>query len=649
MYGVQEYYRDVFGKIRRSPTASLIKVLKSLSARFEELSDVTVAYQDRLDKLNSRVIEPVTALFDGDSLLPLNLKKYSGCKVVCRLSLEGEKKLREWVIRSRGQYVDATDLRVPFRMPYGYHKLEVEAEDSTFSSLIISAPSKAYQPRNKVWGLFIPLYALHTKRSWGAGTYADLMKLVNWASKVGAAFVGTTPLLPFAPSFPFDPSPYSPSTRLFWSDFYVDLSNISNPNALDDVLKDKLRKVATSKQVEYEDIIELKTRLVADAAEKVLESRKGRIAKYLREHPELREYAEFRAARQASNEEEYKEKTKAYLYLQALAHQQFEDLLNYAKKKGVKLYLDMPLGCNPDGYDATRFGSLFVKDVFVGAPPDFFFPRGQNWGINPMHPEKIREDGYRYFIECIRHHMRYASYLRLDHIMGLHRLYWIPKGAGSDEGVYVKYRAEEFYAILSLESHRHRCVVVGENLGTVPSYVDSAIKRHGLVSYYILQLKHPSTLQRIASNTLVSLNTHDMPSFKAYLMGVDIKSRLKMGLIDLEQAAEEIRQRRQRIKELRRCLRDSGLLREEHSKVDLLAGSLRLLALSRAKILLISLEDLWLEEAIHNIPGTGAEAKNWRHRSKLSLERLMKDKRVRTLLKMITEARRATSSNLSCQ
>jgi len=642
VYGVQPYYRDVFGKVRRSPEASLIKVLRSLGARLEGLSDIASAYQDRLNQLKSRVIEPVIPLFDLDSLLPINLKDCSVDKIVCRLKLENETKIKEWVISSRDQYLRASVLRVPFSIPYGYHRLNVEVGDLTFSSLIISAPSKAYQPKDRVWGLFIPLYSLHTERSWGAGTYTDLMKLVDWASKVGAAFVGTTPLLPFSYSSPFDPSPYSPSTKLFWSDFYVDLSSITNLNTLDDELKDKLRKVTTSKQVEYEDIIELKTRVAAEVSEKALTNRKGRLASYIREHPELKEYAEFRAAKEANNREEYKMKTKVYLFLQTLAHLQFEHLSHYARKKGVKLYLDLPLGCSPNGYDSSRFGSLFVRDVFVGAPPDFFFPKGQNWGINPLHPEKIREAGYSYFIECVRHHMRHAGYLRLDHIMAFHRLYWIPKGAGSDEGVYVKYRAEEFYAIISLESHRHKCAVVGENLGTVPSYVNRALRRHGLLECYILQLKPPSTLQRITSNTLASLNTHDMPSFKAYLMGVDIKLRLKAGLIDPKQAAEEIRWRRQQIKALRQCLKNYGLLREKHSIRDLLASSLKLLALSRARILLISLEDLWLEQAIHNMPGTGAEFGNWRHRSKLSLERFTRDKDVFRLLNMVNEARRSS-------
>jgi len=637
LYGVQTMYWDVFGKVRRPPITSILKVLRALGAEIEGLSDVAQAYRARLAQLRSRVIEPVVTLFDGSGSLPIKLRERLGSKIVCRLRLEGEKKIREWMVEVNAQLVEGSMLRAPFEIPFGYHRLEVEVGDSTYSSLVIAAPSKAYQQKSRVWGLFIPLYALHSRSSWGAGTYTDLLNLVKWASKVGASFVGTTPLLPFSPSSPFDPSPYLPSTRLFWSDFYVDLAN--NLKLLDEGSRKKLRKAVLAKRVEYENIIRLKTQIAAKLAQKALKSRNSRIARYLRQHSELEEYAKFKAAKGAEEIGEFEKRVSQHLYLQVLAHLQFERVSRCARKMGVSLYLDLPLGCSPEGYDAWRFSSLFVKDVSVGAPPDFFFPKGQNWGINPLHPEKIREAGYSYFIECVRHHMRHAGYLRLDHIMALHRLYWIPRGAGSDEGVYVKYRAKEFYAIISLESHRHRCVVVGENLGTVPSYVNKALRRHGLVGCYILQLKHPQTLQQITPNTLAALNTHDMPTFKAYLSGVDITLRQKMGLIDAQQAAKERRQRRQQIKELKQYLKDRGLLKEEHTLEDLLAASLKLLALSRAKLLLISLEDLWLEEAVHNIPGTGAEAENWRHRSKLSLERLMKDRRVRVLLKMIAEAR----------
>lgn len=636
LYGVQTRYRDVFGKLRKTPLHSLLKVLRALGARLNDLSDLEYAYQFRLTQLESRIVEPVIALFDYSYFLPLKPRAERYEKAVCKIYFE-DGKSTSWIASLRGQRA----LKLPSRLPYGYHRFEIEVDDLLNSSLIISAPSKAYQLKDRIWGVYIPLYSLYSKRSWGAGTYTDLLTLIKWVSKFGASFVGTTPLLPLGLNSTFDPSPYTPFSKLFWSEFYVDLNTSSNLKRLDGILKEEIKKVNLSKRIDYETIIKIKEKVAATAAEQAIKNEDNPVKRYIKEHPELEEYARFRASKHVSSKEEYEARFKLHLYLQTLAQIQLERVASYGKRLGVKLYLDLPLGCSTDGYDSWRWGRLFVKDVYVGAPPDSFFPRGQNWGFNPLHPEKIREDGYSYFIESIRHHMRHAGFLRLDHAMGLHRLYWIPKGAESDEGVYVKYRSEEFYAIISLESHRHKCVVIGENLGTVPKYINNEIEKRGLIGCFILQLKSPAALQDVSQNNLVALNTHDTPPFKAYLDGKDITLRLKMGLIDKEQAENERRQRMRQIEALKQHLKTEGLLRKRHSEKDLLEAALKLLALSRAKILLVNLEDLWLDDKAHNIPGTGVEAENWRKRAKLSIEQFTHNKDIRRILNLLSEYRKA--------
>ncbi|MEM3386170.1 MAG: 4-alpha-glucanotransferase [Nitrososphaerales archaeon] len=635
-YGVQIRYRDVFGRLRRPPLASLLKVLKALGARLDTLSDLENAYRYRLAQLESRLIEPVVVLFDGARSLPVKSNVDSCKRVECRLLLEGERRVKSWFAELK----ENRTLNLPFRIPFGYHRFEIAVEGLLSKALIISAPSKAYQLKSKIWGVYIPLYALYSKRSWGAGTYNDLLTLSRWVSKFGAGFVGTTPLLPLNPNHTFDPSPYTPFSKVFWSEFYVDLNTPSNLRKLSHTLKQRIKEVNASKKVDYENIIKIKELVAANLAEEAIENGDHTIKRYIKEHPELEEYARFRASKQASSNKEYEARFKQHLYLQTLAQLQLKHLASQTKKHGVKLYLDLPLGCSPDGYDAWRWSNIFVKDVYVGAPPDSFFPKGQNWGINPIHPEKIREEGYDYFIQCIQHHMRFAQILRLDHVMALHRLYWIPKGAGGDEGVYVEYNAEEFYAIISLESHRHRCAVIGENLGTVPNYINNAIQRHGLIGCFILQIKPLAALQNVSTNTLTALNTHDMPPFKAYLEGRDIKLRFKMGLIDKEQAENEITQRTHQIEELRQHLKTAKLLKKSQSEKDLLEAALKLLALSKAKILLVNLEDLWLEEEAHNIPGTGVEAGNWRKRAKFSIEQFTNDKDIAKLLNLLSEYRK---------
>src|SRR5262249_29198369 len=167
--------------------------------------------------------------------------------------------------------------------------------------------------------------------------------------------------------------------------------------------------------------------------------------------------------------------------------EQVESLANRAKRQGAFLYLDLPLGLHPDSYDTWRHRQFFVKGMSAGAPPDPVFTNGQNWGFPPMHPRQMRENMHQYTIAYIRNHLQHCGLLRVDHVMGLHRLYWIPEGFSGADGVYVEYPAEELYAILSLESHRNNAGIIGENLGTVPDQVSAAMGRHNIRPMYVVQ------------------------------------------------------------------------------------------------------------------------------------------------------------------
>jgi len=170
-------------------------------------------------------------------------------------------------------------------------------------------------------------------------------------------------------------------------------------------------------------------------------------------------------------------------------------LSSTARSRGMKLYLDLPLGVHPEGFDVWRERKLFALDTSGGAPPDAFFTKGQNWGFPPLHPEAMRKQGYRYLIDCLRHLLQDASVLRIDHVMGLHRLYWIPKGLEAFQGVYVRYPAEELYAILCVESQRHQALIVGEDLGTVPRHVPTAMARHGVDRTYVVQFELTASIK----------------------------------------------------------------------------------------------------------------------------------------------------------
>src|SRR5204862_2527684 len=215
-----------------------------------------------------------------------------------------------------------------------------------------------------------------------------------------------------------------------------------------------------------------------------------------------------------------------------------------ANARGQLWYLDLPLGLQPARDDIWRYREFFVPGVAGGAPPDPVFTKGQNWGFPRMNPEAMRLNRYAYVIALLRNHFRFARLLRIDHVMGLHRLYWIPNELSGDKGVYVEYSAEEFYAILSLESHRHQAGIVGENLGTVPPGVNRALAEHNIRQMYVVQYEimgdpEKPNLPPVPAKSVASLNTHDMPPFQAFLEGLDIDDRLDLGLLDEKTARKE--------------------------------------------------------------------------------------------------------------
>ncbi|MFC1870574.1 4-alpha-glucanotransferase, partial [Chloroflexota bacterium] len=343
---------------------------------------------------------------------------------------------------------------------------------------------------------------------------------------------------------------------------------------------------------------------------------------------------------------DYSEESFRYhLYVQWLAHQQMENLASKTKGKGLQLYLDLPLGVHPDGYDAWRERQAFIPNTAAGAPPDAVFTKGQNWAFPPLHPEEIRKQGYRYVIDGIRHHLQVGSILRLDHVMGLHRLFCIPEGLETNKGVYVRYRAEELYAILALESHRHQAIIVGEDLGTVPPYVRPAMKRHNLHRMYVMHYELASDskkgLRPVASNSVASFNTHDMPPFAAFWQGLDIEERRKIGLLN-EAGSREEKNRLIKMKEaLVTSLQQKSWLHVTDNDIPaILNAGLSFLAASQARIVLINLEDLWLETHSQNIPGTTDEYHNWQRRARYSLEEFCQMPQVIDTLRTVNELRK---------
>nr|MDQ3301633.1 4-alpha-glucanotransferase [Myxococcota bacterium] len=288
----------------------------------------------------------------------------------------------------------------------------------------------------------------------------------------------------------------------------------------------------------------------------------------------------------------------------------------------VRLYLDLPVGVNTDAYEVWRHRGLFMTDLAAGAPPDPLFLGGQNWGLPPLSPIAQRRDRYAYWIRCVRHHMKVAGMLRIDHVMGLFRLYCVPSGRPATDGVYLRYPYDELLAILTLESHRNHCALVGEDLGTVPRQVRPAMARHGLFRLHVGQWFFPTKIggrpDRSPADAVASLNTHDTATFAGWWRGADIDDRKDLGLIT---AAQEGAERVERDASRQALLSFAGMRGSGVEAGDPLTEVERAmvaattdLAVGPAEVVLVALDDLALESEPHNVPGTMHERPNWQRR-----------------------------------
>jgi 4-alpha-glucanotransferase len=479
--------------------------------------------------------------------------------------------------------------------------------------------------------------------------------------------VGTLPLLSSFLDQPFDPSPYAPVSRLFWNELFIDVDRVpeaQGPGAAGNIMgsprfRKEIGRVRRSRLVDYRALAALKREVLQALADTFFRGpgnrRRETLARFLRERPEIRSYATFRAAaeRHRTGWQEWPSPgrdgriptpdvdplaVRYHQYVQLVAEEQLR--ASRRGEPGRGLYIDLPVGVNPGGYDTWRFRTAFAQGASAGAPPDLFFAEGQDWGFPPMHPDRARDDGYAYFRATVSNLLRHAAMLRIDHAMGLHRMYWIPRGLEATAGVYVRYRPEELYAVLTLESHRAGVPIVGEDLGTVPPDVRPAMSRHGVLRSYVLQLEALTRSGlRGDRESLASLNTHDMPPFRAFWEGLDIEDRLDRGLIDRASARTERAERATQRRMLRDRLREAGFRVGKDAR-SVGAGSLRYLAAGPSKVVVVNLEDLWGETEPQNRPGTGSEQPNWRRKAARTIEQARSDPVVRGTLEEINGLRR---------
>ena len=596
---------------------SVLLALHALGAPVAS-KDVGRALSEKLESLRRGATEPVILAWEG-RLHPQERTLPRGSKAT--LVLESGS-TAAWPPRKA--------------LPHGYHRLHTVSGAERTESLVISAPVRCHFPfPGRASGVFAPLYALHSKRSPGVGDLTDMESLIEWTRQRGGHIVSTLPLLACFLDEPFEPSPYSPISRLFWNELYIDPARAPEFAASSEARG--LMETAPSTRsnlVDYRATMSAKRRVLEALAksyfEQANEKRQEAYQSFIADNPEAPAYARFRARtdrlrmgwhdwpgkldRPDRRPEKWGE--QYHLYVQWLVQSQLRDLVAKSRDADCLLYLDLPLGLHRDSFDSWRYPHLFVKGMSGGAPPDPVFTTGQNWAFQPIHPQEMRKDGYKYAIAYIRNHLRYAKLLRIDHVMGLHRLYCIPEGLKGDRGLYIEYPAEEMYAILSLESHRAGAGIVGENLGMVPATVNRAMSHHNVRQLYVAQYetavgRGKSGLRNPTAGSVASLNTHDLFPFQAFLDGTDIDARLELGFLTSTNAEMDRKERRR----IRRAL-------QKAFGKNVFEGCMAFLASSKAAIVLQNLEDLWGETKPQNIPATTTEHANWRRRMRYSMERL---------------------------
>jgi 4-alpha-glucanotransferase len=675
LYDVQESYVNVHGTRVRAGDDSTIAVLRAMGAPVASLGDAAAALGARRQELARRTVEPVVVAWDGrvrdvDVRLP---SARAGQAVRFALTAEGEEPDR-WdealpaeTDRSEEGFVPAR-VAIRRRLAVGRHTLWLDAGGDPAKALVLSAPKRCPQPGGRWWGVFAPLYALRAEDDWGVGSFSELGGMRRWIDDLGGSVTATLPLFAqFLDEPMLEPSPYSPASRLFWNETYIDVARAPGLDrceeareTLDDpAFRERIARLRKADLTDHPAAAAAKRAVLDPLAQQAFRDTPPAGLLDFARNPRAADYARFRAEAErrgawwgawpdverngslagAALDDD---RARYHLFVQWVAAEQLAEAAAGGGAETGGLMLDLPIGVNGAGYDVWRERSSFAADVAAGAPPDAFWSQGQDWGAPPPHPHGAREAGYRYHDEVLRTLFRYAAIARIDHVIGLHRLYWVPRGASAKDGVYVRYRASEWYALLSIAANEAGAVVVGEDLGTVPGTVRPAMRAHGLLRTYVAQREAGSGgLPEPPAESVAAMNTHDMPTWAGFWRGADVPLREELGLIDRDEA-ERIRLARRGVREaLPASLPGSGLrtdLEGADPKASLEA-SLDRLAASRAAIITTSLGDLLLEPEPQNVPGTGSERPNWRRRYPWTLEELRGREEIASVLERIDRIR----------
>ena len=508
--------------------------------------------------------------------------------------------------------------RLPADLPLGYHRLHAGGR----SRLLVVTPPRCHLPVARGFGFAVQLYATRSAASWGIGDLTDLAGLAGWAAGLGAATLLVNPLHAGLPLLPIEPSPYFPTSRLFLDPLY--LRPVGGDTDVSD-LAAAARLLNRERRIDRDQVALLK--MSALEREFIDTAHPGEVEAALGARPRPHDFGLFCALAERHGKDwrdwprplarrdpaairaaaaELAGRVRFHAWVQLQVDRQLEEA-----GAALPLIRDLAVGFHPGGADAWLWQDLVVPGVTVGAPPDSFNSRGQDWGIPAFDPWRLRAAGYAPFIETLRANLRGGAGLRIDHVMGLQRLWCIPAGGGPADGCYLGYPAGDLLGIVALESVRHRATVIGEDLGTVPAGFRSRLRRRGLLSYVVL-LFEDRPPARWPRQALATVTTHDLPTVTGLWDGSDLQARRQRGLPASASATEELAER---------LRRDGGPARDAESSAAVVYAHRRL-AGSRCTLLAATLEDVAEVQERPNQPGSAGESPNWSLALPLPRERL---------------------------
>ncbi|MEJ5301559.1 MAG: 4-alpha-glucanotransferase [Thermodesulforhabdaceae bacterium] len=694
-YGILPGYWDIWGTHHETSIETKAAILNAMGVDASDELKVRTEIEEVFSKLQWE-IPPVVSLDEGDplvihfncfeKLIPYQLEwslfKEDGTFVgegrfrLDDLKISVHPLLKVWQDLAGNSSSFGWDalkecsFTLPLVLSPGYYKLFLQASNQKFPQevLVIVAPSQAsvcnaHGSSFSRAGLAVQLYAVRSGKNWGIGNFRDLQEIVDIAQSLGAGFVGLNPFHLLFPENSHHISPYSPSSRRFLNPWYVSVEDVEEfKEARASIPADVWDQVSRCREllrIDYNTVVPSLYRafqaLYDVFRNRHLACKTSRAMAFeafcAEQGDALKQYGIFESLRERfqspwwewhiSDEiiSNVEERADFFRYLQFIAHEQLISIRNkaYAGYPPVRLYLDLSVSVDAGGFDVWFDRDVYTLGARIGAPPDDFNPRGQEWGVVPMVPHKLKEARYKPLIETLRSVMRYADILRIDHVMGFFRLFWIPDGFLASQGAYVRYPMEDIARLVALESARNDCTVIGEDLGTVPDEVREEMRRRGFLSYrvFYFERRHDGSFkspEEYPEKAIAVVTTHDLPTFVGYWTERDIDARANLGMID---QTFENKLREERMNDRHRILDAlfaEGLecpehQEEFHSSVkppsrELVIAVHRYLLRSNAQFVAFQLDDLIGQEDQPNLPGTTIQYPCWRIRLRKSLEEI---------------------------